>query len=354
MSLVYHGLKAYLITAVQTHHNRVNIIKITLCTLTNLRDIQIYCALVLEAVAQLILPKHAVKDLYSQSWRCFYLSIYLSTEKWLFFRQLFERPPEKMAIDRIKRIQLPYSWCVHVFHTERRKSWTLKMPSYSTSSPGPKLVPRPCPLSALSWRPTSACLTCPIRCLINKCLISSSVLIHVFFWSFSYLCLSCRTTLMASFRRRERCRGSSTTRSRCVAPNSSSTSWRRGWVWVSTTAWHHRRKRCLTPSPKWLRSISTGEEFYYLVASVSDRPILRCVFALQDHSVLSVGGQPGGNPEDAVSERTAERRAQVDSESPDRRDRQERDVWARDRTLFTGGGLWADGEGHAHPGRSIR
>lgn len=67
MSLVYHGLKAYLITAVQTHHNRVNIIKITLCTLTNLRDIQIYCALVLEAVAQLILPKHAVKDLYSQS-----------------------------------------------------------------------------------------------------------------------------------------------------------------------------------------------------------------------------------------------------------------------------------------------
>lgn len=37
------------------------------------------------------------------------LSIYLSTEKWLFFRQLFERPPEKMAIDRIKRIQLLYS-----------------------------------------------------------------------------------------------------------------------------------------------------------------------------------------------------------------------------------------------------
>lgn len=58
------------------------------------------------------------------------------------------------------------------------------------------------------------------------------------------------------------------------------------------------------------------------------------VFALQDHSLLSVGGQLGGDPEDAVSERTAERPAQVDLESPDRRDRQEGDVWARDRTFL--------------------
>ncbi len=59
-----------------------------------------------------------------------------------------------------------------------------------------------------------------------------------------------------------------------------------------------------------------------------------CVFVLQDHSLLSVGGQPGGDPEDAVGERTAERPAQVDPESPDRRDREEGDVWARDRTLL--------------------
>lgn len=83
-------------------------------------------------------------------------------------------------------------------------------------------------------------------------------------------------------------------------------------------------------------------------------PNLRCVFVSQDHSVLSVGGQLGGNPEDAVSERTAERCAQVDPESPDRWDRQEGDVRARHRTLLTGGGLRADGEGHAHAGHSVR
>lgn len=103
-----------------------------------------------------------------------------------------------------------------------------------------------------------------------------------------------------------------------------------------------------------------GDLHIYLQQSTSNwfvecvQPNPRCVFAVQDHSLLSVGGQPGGNPEDAVSERTAERRAQVDPESPDRRHRQEGDVRARHRALFTGGGLWADGEGHAHPGHSIR
>lgn len=37
------------------------------------------------------------------------------------------------------------------------------MPSSSISSPGPELVSRPCPLSALRWRPTSVWLTCPTR-----------------------------------------------------------------------------------------------------------------------------------------------------------------------------------------------
>lgn len=92
---------------------------------------------------------------------------------------------------------------------------------------------------------------------------------HVLLWSFPYLYLSPRTTLMGNFHRRERCLGSNTTRSRCVAPNSSSTSWRRGWAWASTTAWHHRRRPCLTPSPKWWRSISTGGGFCYLGPTVS-------------------------------------------------------------------------------------
>lgn len=83
-------------------------------------------------------------------------------------------------------------------------------------------------------------------------------------------------------------------------------------------------------------------------------PHLRCAFVPQDHSVLSMGGQLGGNPEDAVSERTAERCAQVDPESPDRWDRQEGDVRARHRPFFTGRGLRADGEGHAHAGHSVR
>lgn len=77
-----------------------------------------------------------------------------------------------------------------------------------------------------------------------------------------------------------------------------------------------------------------------------------CVFVLQDHSLLSVGGQPRGDSEDAVGERAAERPAQVDPESPDRRDCQEGDVRARDWSIFKGGGLRPDGEGHAHPGHS--
>lgn len=44
------------------------------------------------------------------------------------------------------------------------------------------------------------------------------------------------------------------------------------------------------------------------------------LFVKQDHSLLSVGGQPGGDPEDAVGERTPERPAQVDPESPELRD----------------------------------
>lgn len=81
-----------------------------------------------------------------------------------------------------------------------------------------------------------------------------------------------------------------------------------------------------------------------------------CVYACvsQDHSLLSVGGQPGGDAEDAVSERAAEWPAQVDPESRDRRDRQEGDVRTRDWAVLKGGGVRPDGEGHAHPGHSAR
>lgn len=75
---------------------------------------------------------------------------------------------------------------------------------------------------------------------------------------------------------------------------------------------------------------------------------------LQDHRLLSVGGQPGGDPEDAVSERAAERRAQVDPESRDWWDCPEGDVRPWDRTLLQGGSLRTDGEGHAHPGHFTR
>lgn len=75
---------------------------------------------------------------------------------------------------------------------------------------------------------------------------------------------------------------------------------------------------------------------------------------LQDHRLLSVGGQPGRDQEDAVSERTAERRAQVDPESRDWWYRQEGDVRPRHRALLKGGSLCTDGEGHAHPGHFIR
>lgn len=68
-----------------------------------------------------------------------------------------------------------------------------------------------------------------------------------------------RTTLMGSCPHRERCRGSSTTRSRCVAPNSSSTSWSRSLAWASTRVWHCRRRPFPTSSPKWWRSTSTGK-----------------------------------------------------------------------------------------------
>lgn len=75
---------------------------------------------------------------------------------------------------------------------------------------------------------------------------------------------------------------------------------------------------------------------------------------LQDYSLLSVGGQSGGDQEDAVSERAAEQPAQMDPESPDRRDREKGDVRARDRTPLAGGSLRPDGEGHAYPGHSAR
>lgn len=172
------------------------------------------------------------------------------------------------------------------------------MPSSSISSPGPELVPRPCPLSALRWRPTSVWLTCPTRyscgyvsfkitttqfcssfrqgvCVMSEwtyfSLYSPKSVCVTYSLSFYFL-LPCpnwslfvfsshlgRTTLMGSFRRRERCRGSNITRRKWVARISSSTSWRRGWVWASTRVWRRRRRPCLMPSPKWSRNIFTGE-----------------------------------------------------------------------------------------------
>lgn len=48
--------------------------------------------------------------------------------------------------------------------------------------------------------------------------------------------------------------------------------------------------------------------------------IYKYICISQDHSLLSVGGQPGGDPEDAVGERSTEWPTQVDPESPDRWD----------------------------------
>lgn len=67
-----------------------------------------------------------------------------------------------------------------------------------------------------------------------------------------------------------------------------------------------------------------------------------------------MGGQPDGDPEDAVGERATERPAQVDPESPDWWDSQKGDVWTRDWTFLQGGSLRTDGEGHAHAGYSTR
>ena len=84
-------------------------------------------------------------------------------------------------------------------------------------------------------------------------------------------------------------------------------------------------------------------------------PVLKLiVLVLQDHSLLSVGGQPGGDSEDVIGERTSEWPAQVDPESPDRRDPQEGDVWPWDWAPLAGGNLHSDGERHAHLGHSAR
>lgn len=66
----------------------------------------------------------------------------------------------------------------------------------------------------------------------------------------------------------------------------------------------------------------------------------------QDNSLLSVGGQPGGNAEAAGDERPAERHSEVAAEPPERQHGAQRDVWPRHRALLQGRGLHADGEGH--------
>lgn len=70
--------------------------------------------------------------------------------------------------------------------------------------------------------------------------------------------VACRTSSMGSCRRRGRCPGWSTTTSRCRAPSSSWTSWRRSWGSTSTRTWARRREPCPGPSAKWWRNTSTG------------------------------------------------------------------------------------------------
>lgn len=200
-------------------------------------------------------------------------SIYLSREQKIdFYQKSFEKI-EKIVIDRIKldpaALLLTCPCFPHRKEEELDSQDAIILHQFSRPKTGaPSLSP-----FCLKLETYLRMLDLPYQVKTNaySLLFFPQFISCSFLDIFSYLCLSCRTTLMGNFRRRERCRGSSTTRSRCVAPNSSSTSWRRGWVWVSTTAWRHRRKRCLMLSPKWLRSISTGEEFCYLVASVGVR-----------------------------------------------------------------------------------
>lgn len=74
------------------------------------------------------------------------------------------------------------------------------------------------------------------------------------------------------------------------------------------------------------------------------------VCSLQDNSLLSVGGQPGGNPEAAGDERPSQRHAEVAAEPPERQHGAQGDVRPRHRTLLQRGGLLADGEGHEDAG----
>lgn len=66
----------------------------------------------------------------------------------------------------------------------------------------------------------------------------------------------------------------------------------------------------------------------------------------QDNSLLSVGGQPGGNPEASGDEWPSERHAEVASESPERQHGAKGDVRPRHWTLLKGGSLRPDGEGY--------
>ncbi|CDQ73498.1 unnamed protein product [Oncorhynchus mykiss] len=112
----------------------------------------------------------------------------------------------------------------------RSRSWTLKMPSSSTSSPGQTRGSPASHHSASRWRPTYAWWTCPTR-----------------------------TTLMGSSLRRARCHGLSITGSRCRGQSSSLTSWKRSWASTSTRTSVPRREPCPGLSPRWWRSTSTGD-----------------------------------------------------------------------------------------------
>lgn len=72
----------------------------------------------------------------------------------------------------------------------------------------------------------------------------------------------------------------------------------------------------------------------------------------QDNSLLSVGGQPGGNPEASGDERPAKRHSEVAAEPPERQHGAQGDVRPRHRTLLERGGLHADGEGHEDSGHA--
>jgi len=73
----------------------------------------------------------------------------------------------------------------------------------------------------------------------------------------------------------------------------------------------------------------------------------------QDNSLLSVGGQPGGNPEAAGDERASERHSEVAAEPPERQHGAQGDVRPWHRTLLQGRGLHTDGEGHEDAGHSV-